>query len=571
MKRFEFLKKIKFPKLKMGRVSVGQIIFWIGTIALALAAFVLTRGLTACWDITNLDGYRPASCSGASDNPLGTPIVNEQGTEIAPVDLPPTPVIVPPDALPPAWDGASRINFLFIGLDYRDWVENEGPPRSDTMILFTVDPLSKTAGMLSIPRDMWVNIPGFGYSRINTAYASGEGNQLPGGGPGLAMKTVEQFIGVPVHYYVQVDFGTFGDFIDFLGGIEVYVDQDLTLDLVGPGYDPVGYLQTNDKVKVLGKSSSDRFLQIEFPAGPDGKAWVVASAVEIAGFDTLPVVSKDSGGLAIGSGLAGTAKKRIDVRPSPGNPNQIRVNCCGYRFMNGDHALAYARTRKTEGGEIHRARRQQQVIFAIQKKVFDPSVFPGLVLQAPTIYQQFSTGIHTNMPLEDAIKLAVLGKDVSRESIKTGVIDTTMVTFDNVVLGGQNASVMKPIADKIRVLRDEIFTTSGPLSPQASGDPVSLMRAEEARVRIVDGTFTGLEQRAGAFFQAQGLNVTEVGPARDAYGQTVIVVYGPKLYTLRYLVATYGFSNNQIRFSPDPAQSVDIEIRVGSDLAGSIP
>jgi hypothetical protein len=130
---------------------------------------------------------------------------------------------------------------------------------------------------------------------------------------------------------------------------------------------------------------------------------------------------------------------------------------------------------------------------------------------------------------------------------------------------------MKPIADKIRVLRDEIFTTSGPLSPQASGDPVSLMRAEEARVRVVDGTFTGLEQRAGAFFQAQGLNVTEVGPASDAYGQTVVVVYGPKLYTLRYLVATYGFSNNQIRFSPDPAQSVDIEIRVGSDLAGSIP
>jgi polyisoprenyl-teichoic acid--peptidoglycan teichoic acid transferase len=55
------------------------------------------------------------------------------------------------------------------------------------MILFTIDPISKTAGILSIPRDMWVNIPGFGYSRINTAYSSGEGNRLPGGGPGLAV------------------------------------------------------------------------------------------------------------------------------------------------------------------------------------------------------------------------------------------------------------------------------------------------------------------------------------------------------------------------------------------------
>jgi anionic cell wall polymer biosynthesis LytR-Cps2A-Psr (LCP) family protein len=48
---------------------------------------------------------------------------------------------------------------------------------------------------------MWVNIPGFGYSRINTAYSSGEGAQFPGGGPGLAMKTVEQLLGVPVDYY----------------------------------------------------------------------------------------------------------------------------------------------------------------------------------------------------------------------------------------------------------------------------------------------------------------------------------------------------------------------------------
>jgi anionic cell wall polymer biosynthesis LytR-Cps2A-Psr (LCP) family protein len=571
MNRFEFLKKIKLPKIKTGRVSAGQIIFWTLTIFLAIGAFIFTRGLTACWDITGLEGYRPASCAGASENPLGTPVVNEQGTEIAPADLPPTPAILPPDALPPAWDGASRINILFIGLDYRDWIANEGPPRSDTMILFTIDPITKTAGMLSIPRDMWVNIPGFGYSRINTAYSSGEGNQLPGGGPGLAMKTVEQFIGVPVHYYVQVDFGTFVEFIDYLGGLRVYVDQDLILDLVGPGYDPIGYLQPNDTVKILGKTKSERFLQIEFPSGPDGKGWIVASAVEAQGLDTLPIVSNDNGGLAAGSGLTATIKRRVDIRAEPGNPNHVKVTCCGYRHMNGANALAYARTRKTEGGDVDRAHRQQQVIFALQKKIFDPTVFPGLVLQAPAIYQQFSSGIHTNMPLEDAIKLAVLGKDISSESIKSRVIDNSMVTFDNTVLGGQNASVLKPIADKIRVLRDEIFTSSGALSPQAAGDPVSLMRAEEARIRVVDGTFSGLEQRAGAYFQGQGLNVTEVGPANDVYGQTVVVVYGPKVYTLRYLVATYGLANNQIRFSPDPAQTVDIEIRVGSDLAGSIP
>ncbi len=112
---------------------------------------------------------------------------------------------------------------------------DEGAPRSDTMIVLTIDPLTKTAGMLSIPRDMWVNIPGFGYSRINTAYSSGEGHKLPGGGPELARKTVEQFLGVPIQYYAQIDFNTFVEFIDLIGGIEVYNDENLRLDPVGAG------------------------------------------------------------------------------------------------------------------------------------------------------------------------------------------------------------------------------------------------------------------------------------------------------------------------------------------------
>jgi hypothetical protein len=199
-------------------------------------------------------------------------------------------------------------------------------------------------------------------------------------------------------------------------------------------------------------------------------------------------------------------------------------------------------------------------------------VFPKLILQAPQIYAELQSGIHTNMPIEDAIKLAVLGKDIPQSSIKSGIIDTTMATFDNTVLAGQAASVMKPISDKIRVLRDTIFTTSGPLSPMAQGDAVSLMRVEEARVRVVDGTFTtGLDQRAGAWFQSQGMGVTEVGAASENYSSTLIVVYGPKLYTVRYLQKTFGFTSNQIKFSPDPKSTVDLEIRVGADLAKSIP
>ena len=583
MKRFEFLKKIKFPKLeslksiklpRLGRLPIGKIIFWGVTSVLAVGVFIFARGITACWNVTDLAGIPPASCAGGTVNPLGTPVINSLGTAIVQTGLPPTPV--PVEVLPPAWDGASRINILFIGLDYRDWIANEGPPRSDTMILFTVDPLSKTAGMLSIPRDMWVNIPNYSYSRINTAYSLGEAYQLPGGGPGLAMKTVEQFIGVPVHYYAQIDFSTFADFIDYLGGVEVYVDQDLVLDLVGPGYDPLGRLKQNDAVTLVGKNATGKWVQIEFAASPDGKGWLQADSVQASGIETLPVVM-DKGQAVTPAASAGTVasvtgvvlNKQVDVRPAPSNPNHVRINCCGYRLMDGDRALAYARTRKTEGGDADRSRRQQAVIQAIQKKVFSPELFTALIQNAPQIYSQFQSGIHTKMSLEDAIRLAVLGKDISFDQVKKGVIEVKADgegQFANTVLDGQAASVIRPFSDKIRVLRDEIFTTSGPLSPMASGDPVSLMRAEEARVRVLapDG------QRAGNYFAGQGLNVTEAGSG-GGEGQTTIVVYGPKLYTLRYLVATYGFSHAQIRFSPDPAQSADIEIRVGYDLLNSIP
>ena len=197
----------------------------------------------------------------------------------------------------PQWDGGSRINIVFFGLRGGDISGDDCPACTDTIMLLTIDPVTKTAGMLSIPRDMWVNIPGFGYSRINTAWTLGEGAKLPGGGPGLAMETVSQFIGVPVHYYVQVDFGTFVSFINMIGGIDVYVDEKMVLDPAGTG--------------------QDHFVL------------------------------------------------------TPGD----------FRHLTGKRALAYARCRHESqgcsGGDVGRAKRQQQVIMAIRDKVFDPITFPN--------------------------------------------------------------------------------------------------------------------------------------------------------------------------------------------------
>ena len=104
------------------------------------------------------------------------------------------------------------------------------------MIVLTIDPVTKTAGMLSVPRDMYVNIPGFNtYNKINAALYFGDLYNLPGGGPVLAMKTVENFLGIPIQYYVLVDFTVFEKMIDTIGGVCLDVPVKIN---VGVLYEP---------------------------------------------------------------------------------------------------------------------------------------------------------------------------------------------------------------------------------------------------------------------------------------------------------------------------------------------
>ena len=133
-----------------------------------------------------------------------------------------------------AWDGSTRITCLAMGLDLRDWEAGEKYSRTDSMMLLTYDPVTKRAGMLSIPRDLWVAIPGFDYGRINTAYYDGDAFQLPGGGPALAMQTVELFLGVDIQYYAVIDFNGFVKFIDSIDKLAINVRDDITVDPIGP-------------------------------------------------------------------------------------------------------------------------------------------------------------------------------------------------------------------------------------------------------------------------------------------------------------------------------------------------
>jgi LCP family protein required for cell wall assembly len=114
-----------------------------------------------------------------------------------------------------------RVNILLLGIDQRRG--EAGPFRTDTIIVVSLDPVRKTAGMLSIPRDLYVSIPGFVQDRINNANAIGEANAYPGGGPALAARTIRESLGINVEKYVVVNFDLFTTMVDLVApdGVEV--------------------------------------------------------------------------------------------------------------------------------------------------------------------------------------------------------------------------------------------------------------------------------------------------------------------------------------------------------------
>jgi LCP family protein required for cell wall assembly len=132
----------------------------------------------------------------------------------------PAPTVVPPVTLPP-----DTVTILLLGSDQR---EGQTYWRTDTIILVAIDIRGHTAGLLSIPRDLWVYIPGHGNERINTAELWGELGKYPGGGSALIKKTIEYNLGLPVHYYVRVGLQGFVKIIDTLGGVTVDVDCPLS-------------------------------------------------------------------------------------------------------------------------------------------------------------------------------------------------------------------------------------------------------------------------------------------------------------------------------------------------------
>jgi LCP family protein required for cell wall assembly len=181
-------------------------------------------------------------------NPLEESVAAVAGVDLSLEQTGPSdvPTLIPGQATPTLiptsepWEGIDRVNILLMGIDRRPG--EAFISRTDTMMLVSLDPVTESATILSIPRDLYVLIPGYGRDRINTAFVYGSAGNNPIGGAALAMQTVEYNLGVPVNHYVLVDFSAVINGINSLGGIDVNVPvtiNDPTFPNMDYGFDPL--------------------------------------------------------------------------------------------------------------------------------------------------------------------------------------------------------------------------------------------------------------------------------------------------------------------------------------------
>lgn len=191
---------------RMRRGLIMQRTVRFAGIAVALVALViLVIGATSVWQRVRPQGEE-----------LG------QGEETVPVASKTESASAPPPVISL---GDDRINILLLGIDRRGgtgWGY-----RTDTIIIVTLDPSNKTAGLLSIPRDLQVTIPDLGEDRVNTVNVYGYVQHYPGEGPALLKKTIEANFAIPIDYYILADFDGFREIVDALGGIELEVPREL--------------------------------------------------------------------------------------------------------------------------------------------------------------------------------------------------------------------------------------------------------------------------------------------------------------------------------------------------------
>ena len=138
-------------------------------------------------------------------------------------------------------EDVGRVNILLAG-NSADDPGHQGGDLTDSIMIVSIDTKDNTASLLSVPRDLWVSIPGNGHGKINEVYVDGEAQHFnapgyPSGGMGLLEKVVEQDFGIHINYYALVNYNALRDAVNAVGGVDITIQSSDQRGLYDPSID----------------------------------------------------------------------------------------------------------------------------------------------------------------------------------------------------------------------------------------------------------------------------------------------------------------------------------------------
>lgn len=408
-----------------------------------------------------------------------------------------------PQAQP--WDGQSPMNILLLGVDDRTQITEDGPSRTDTMILVTFDPENKTAGMLSLPRDLWVTVPGHGEYKINQAYFLGEAEGIAGGGAGLALATVEAFLGIHVPYYAEINFDAFIQLIDEIDGVKINVPEAIELNL---GAGRVVKLQPG--IQVLPGDIALAYARMRDTAGGDfdraARQQLILHGVlnRLTDFDLLP-------GL-----IAQTPTLYKEIASG------VTTNLTMYQLAR------------------------------LAKLAYE---LPDENIQHIVITEEHATamiaynGAYILMPIPE--KITALSEQLFNAQPAPAAIASLAPTAVQAVAA--NPTETLPPADTV--------------TPENTAEPAPIPE-DAPGIAIHNGTTTaGLAGDTSEYLQRFGLNVIRIGNADKIYTDTTIIDYTGNTATIAQIAQAMNLPQIKIYNSYDPNSEVALVLILGEDWA----
>jgi LCP family protein required for cell wall assembly len=410
----------------------------------------------------------------------------------------------------PDYEQKERVNILLLGIDKRP---GEFYSRTDTMILVTVDPNTKTAGMLSIPRDLFVSIPGYSENRVNMAYFLGDKNNYPGGGPALAMKTVQYNLGVPIHFYAQIDFKGFEKIIDTLDGIDIDVPQTID-DPKFPdnnyGYDPF-YIEAG--LQTLNGHEAMRYARTRATRGADFARAKRQQQVLLAIRDKalrIGIIPKIPELWNTLSDTIETDLQLVDILELAQLADEINIENIQNAVINTNMTIDYT---------------------------------------VP------DTGARVLLPLREKIRELV--DEMFAESVPEG---PTPEEIEAAQIAQESAQAQAQAEARAQEIELEI---------QRQEEIKAFLAQEDAKLVVQNGTnITNLAAQTALHLKNQGFNIIQFSPADTPnYPHTVVVVYTEdKNYTLQLVTFIFDVAEENIRRSPNLKSDVDFRVIIGSDF-----